>query len=425
MIFSEKSDRRSFLLNSTTIASAVTIGLTAKSYANADGANDKVNIGIIGLGNRGSDLLNQALKLNKRCKVVAVCDLYEKRKQAAIQRSEAKGYDDYRDILKRSDIDAVFVATPDHWHSKITLDAFDAGKDVYCEKPMTMTIEQAKEVVDACKRLKRVMQVGSQYASLDMNWNAREIIQSGKVGKLVWAQGTYSRNSREGEWNWAIDPEAGPDKTGENHIDWKTWLGTTKEVPFDKERFFRFRKFWDYSGGIATDLFYHKLSALTVACGDEFPSRVTSSGGIWVQKDGREVPDTFLTNIDYPSGRSVNMPCSMASNIGVPTIVRANYGTIYFDDPKDGCLRVVGEEPFMDEFKAANGGKESYVVESKPREGHMENFFTCVKTREEPNLCAQRGYTVMVPIAMAVQSYRENKVLCFDEKSEKIVDCGK
>ena len=416
MIFSEKSDRRTFLRNSSKIASAAAVGLTAASYANIAGANDKINVGLIGVGNRGSDLLNTLLKLNTRCKVMAVCELYEKRKKIAVQKSDAQGYTDYREILKRPDIDAVVVATPDHWHSKITLDAFAAGKDVYCEKPMTMTIEQAKEVYETCKSLKRIMQVGSQYASLDMNWQAREIIQSGKIGKLVWAQGTYSRNSREGEWNWTIDPEAGPDKTGENHIDWKTWLGSTEEVPFDKERFFRFRKFWNYSGGIATDLFYHKLSALTVACGDEFPSRVTSSGGIWIQNDGREVPDTFLTNIDYPSGRSTNMPSSMASNIGVPTIVRGNFGTIYFDDPKDGCLRVVGEEPFMDEFKKLNNGKEEFVVEPKPREGHMENFLTCIKSREEPNLCAYRGYLVMVPIAMAVQSYRQNKVLCFDSK---------
>jgi predicted dehydrogenase len=287
---------------------------------------------------------------------------------------------------------------------------------------MTMTVDEAREVSQACKKLNRVMQVGSQYASLDMNWKARDLIESGRIGKLVWAQGTYSRNSREGEWNWAIDPNAGPDKKGVDRIDWKMWQGKASNVDYDPERFFRFRKFWDYSGGIATDLFYHKLAALTVACGDEFPSRVTANGGIWVQDDGREVPDTFITNIDYPSGRSLNMPSSMASNIGVPTVIRGNFGTIYCDDPQPNHLRVVAEEPFQAEFEKLNGSLEM-IIKPEPRESHMENFLSCIKSRKEPTLNAQRGYIVMVPIAMSVQAYRENQVKCFDRNSEEVVNC--
>ncbi len=414
------TNRRSFIQKTTKTAgfamaaSVFSVGSTHRVL----GANDKINIGFIGAGGRGGALISELLKLDDRCKIVAVCDVWERRKQAAAKRCQAEGYTDYREMLKRDDIDAVFIATPDHWHAKMSMDAMESGRDVYCEKPMTKTVEEAKEVYETSVKKDRIIQVGSQYASLDMNWEARRIISEGRIGKLVWSQGTYCRNSREGEWNWEIHEEAGPEKSGLNHIDWDLWLGPAPEKKYNPERYFRFRKFWDYSGGIATDLFYHKLAALTVCFGDEFPYRVTGTGGIFVQPD-REVPDTFFTNIDYPSDHSVNMPCSMASNIGVPTIIRGNYGTIYPDDPKSGHLRVVAEEPFKKEFVQLNG-KEEFIYEPKERESHIENFLTCVKTRKQPNLCARRAYRVMVPIAMSVKAYRENKVLFFDAKKERV-----
>ncbi len=415
-----QSNRRTFLRKASTVA-----GLTAAANVlpfsaslRAMGANDHINIGFIGVGGRGGALVSELLQLQDRCKIVAVCDVWERRKNAAAKRCEAEGYTDYRELLDRNDIDAVFIATPDHWHAKMSIDAMKSGRDVYCEKPMTKTVDEAKKVYETSVKTDRIMQVGSQYASLDMNWEARRLIAEGRIGKLVWSQGTYCRNSREWEWNWAIDENAGPTKAGDDHIDWNLWLGAAPKTDYDAERYFRFRKFWDYSGGIATDLFYHKLAALTVCCGDEFPYRVTGTGGIWVQPD-REVPDTFFTNIDYPSEHSINMPCSMASNIGVPTIIRGNYGTIYPDDPEPGHLRMVAEEPFKKEFVQLNG-KEEFVYESKPREGHVENFLSCVKTRKQPNLNARRAYIIMVPIAMSVEAYRKNEVLFFDSKKERV-----
>ncbi|MEW6236178.1 MAG: Gfo/Idh/MocA family oxidoreductase [Candidatus Omnitrophota bacterium] len=417
----KKTSRRTFLQSTAKTAGlAMTASLwPRKANARIIGANDKINLGMIGVGGRGGALVDEFLRLGERCKIVAVCDVWERRKNEEAQKCDAAGYTDYHEVLMRSDIDAVVVATPDHWHAKISIDAMEAGKDVYCEKPMTKTIEEAKKVYEASEKLKRIIQVGSQYASMDMNWQARKIIEEGRIGKQVWSQGTYCRNSREWEWNWPMDMNAGPDKGGDDHIDWKMWLGASPNVDYDPERYFRFRKYWDYSGGIATDLFYHKLAALTVCSGDEFPYRVTGTGGIWVQSDSREVPDTFFTNIDYPSNRSVIMPSSMASNIGLPTIIRGNCGTIYCDDPEPNHLRVVADEPFGAEFEKLNGSKE-FVVKPEKREGHQANFLTCVQTREQPHLNALRGYIVMVPIAMSVEAYRRNEVLFFNEKNHRV-----
>ena len=167
-------------------------------------------------------------------------------------------------MIGRPDIDAVVVATPDHWHAKIALEAMDHGKDVYLEKPMCHTIEEAKQLAVTVHETKRVLQVGSQTTSAEQWWKAKKAIADGMIGQMLMSQGSYHRNSVEGEWNWTIDPDAGPDGKGENYIDWKMWLGSAPKRAFDADRFFRFRKYWDYSGGIATDLFFHVVAPLNI-----------------------------------------------------------------------------------------------------------------------------------------------------------------
>ena len=186
-----------------------------------------------------------------------------------------------------------------------TMEALRNGKDVYLEKPMTYTVDEAREIADAVQASGRVLQVGSQYTSMDHFWKAKKAIQDGLLGEVVWASGGFGRNrNQRGEWNYAIDPEA-TDKT----LDWKAFLGPAPKRAFDPERYFRWRKYWDYSGGIATDLFYHTVSPLLLSIGGDFPLRVTSSGGIYLQKD-REVPDTFFMNVDYPSW-TMQLACSV------------------------------------------------------------------------------------------------------------------
>jgi predicted dehydrogenase len=285
--------------------SATSAAFAAKSDSKGSsrviGANDRINVGVIGYGGRGSYVANQfarfAEKNKDACRISAVCDVFERRRKQGADKYGVKGYIDYREMLAgETDLDAVIVATPDHWHGKIAVDAMDKGKDVYLEKPMTYTVDEAKEVADAVKTSGRVLQVGSQYASMDHFWKARKAIKDGLLGDVVWASGGFGRNRNlRGEWNYAIDPDA-----TEKTLDWKAFLGSAPKRPFDPERYFRWRKYWDYSGGIATDLFYHALAPLVMITGQEFPARVTASGGIFVQKD-REVPDTFLMNVDYSS----------------------------------------------------------------------------------------------------------------------------
>ncbi len=191
------------------------------------GANDRINIAVIGCGGRGrSDAQSFAdfgEKNNGACQIVAVCDVYEKRKRAVSERHKCDGFLDYREVLARKDVDAVVIATPDHWHSKMALDAMDHGKDVYLEKPMCHTNDEAKLLVNTVKETKRVLQVGSQTTSADQWWKAKKAIADGMIGQMIMSQGSYHRNSTGGEWNYTIDPNAGPDGKGEDYIDWKTW----------------------------------------------------------------------------------------------------------------------------------------------------------------------------------------------------------
>ena len=203
------------------------------------------------------------------------------------------------------------------------MEAIRNGKDVYLEKPMTYTVEEAREIAEAVQAGSRVLQVGSQYTSMDHFWKAKKAIKDGLLGKVVWASGGFGRNrNQRGEWNYAIDPEA-----TEKTLDWKAFLGPAPKRAFDPERYFRWRKYWDYSGGIATDLFYHTVSPLLLAIGGDFPQRVTSSGGIYVQKD-REVPDTFFMNVDYPAW-TMQLACSVASGVGAPLVIHGTEATLF------------------------------------------------------------------------------------------------
>ncbi|MFI5169817.1 MAG: Gfo/Idh/MocA family oxidoreductase, partial [Vicinamibacterales bacterium] len=274
--------------------SAATLGLSRRASASGAAANDSIQVGLIGAGGRGRSLLRWVMETGGQipatpqpgqrsetmkppdpqlaAQVVSVCDVYVRRRKAAEEMAKCSGVADYREMLDRADVDAVIIATPDHWHARMAIEAMEKGKDVYLEKPVTLTIPEAREVAQAVRRTGRVMQVGSQTTSSDQWWKARKAIQDGMIGKLIMSQGSYHRNSERGEWNWTIEPGAGPDGKGDDYIDWKMWLGKAPERPFDADRFFRFRKYWDYSGGIATDLFYHVVAPLNICWGEaQFP----------------------------------------------------------------------------------------------------------------------------------------------------------
>ncbi len=442
-----KLGRRQFVKSA--LGAGVALGAaspTVFAQEKVQGANDRLQLAVIGVGGRGRYLLRWVMETGGQmappapppwapppkppdprlaARVVAVCDVYEKRKREAQTFSGADGTLDYRRVLDRKDVDAVIIATPDHWHARMALEAMARGKDVYLEKPVTHTVEEARQVAEAVRRTGRVLQVGSQTTSSDQWWKARKAIQDGMIGDLVQSQGSYHRNSEEGEWNWKIDPEAGPRGTGESFVDWKMWLGEAPERPWDADRFFRFRKYWDYSGGIATDLFYHVMAPLNIAWGEaQFPHKVMASGGVYAFKD-REVPDTFALLAEYPKGHSLVLSSSMANETHVPGLIRGHEGTIMMvpDGRFEGrvdSITITPQSIARKKFKERYGTIE-VVLETEPRESHMENFLRCLRSREKPVLDADTAYRAMVTIGMSVQSYREGRVLYWDARREKVV----
>ena len=432
--------RRSFLGRGTAVAAlpaaALAAGkslkpsLPARSASRVVGANDRINVGIIGTGGMGTSHLRAFVAQGDETKdvqVVAVNDIYTRRKERArtLARLEEKDvHHDYRELLARNDVDAVVIATPDHWHAQMAIDALAAGKDVYLQKPMTYTLDEARAVAQAAARYQRVLQVGSQGVSDPRNQVARRLIEQGEIGELLWATATSSRNSLRGEWNYRVEPEGTPET-----IDWKRWLGPAPKRPFSAERYFRWRKYWDYSGGIATDLFYHTLGPVLYAMGPQFPIAVTGSGGIYVQKD-REVPDTYATIIEYPNFY-INLSGSMANAAGVryfPRIIYGHKGTLLYEGNK---VLVVPE--LLEAQRGATRGADplksakAYEAEpagtaANPHRRHSDNFFECVRSRKQPNLHAELGYQIMVAIALGVESYREGRVKFFDPRTQRVVN---
>jgi predicted dehydrogenase len=251
-------DRRGFLKSVSATGLTLTSAIAAQTAAKSGGgrvigANARINLGVIGCGGRGAydaeafDTFAQ--KHENSCRIAAVCDVYEKRKNKAAGRYNVKGYLDYRELLNHGGLDAVIIATPDHWHAKMAIDAMEKGLDVYLEKPMVHTNGEARQLLATVNATRRILQVGSQTTSADIWWKAKKAIADGMIGQMIESQGSYHRNSTEGEWNWTIDPNAGPDGKGDDFVDWNMWLGSQFRLapkrPWDADRFFRFRKYWD------------------------------------------------------------------------------------------------------------------------------------------------------------------------------------
>jgi len=375
----------------------------------------------MGSGHVG-ELINHAERDNIKC--VAVCDVYQKRLQHNRERAGAEAFTDYRKLLDRKDIDAVIIATPDHWHSKQAIDAMEAGKDVYLQKPMTLTIPQAIEVRDAAKRLKRKLQVGTQYASEPQAWAARQAIADGKIGKVVWSQNGYCRNSREGQFNWPIDPAASPTATGADHVDWDMWLGhefgLAPKIDWNPDHFFRFRKYWAYNGGVATDLLYHALAPLVLAISGpqgEYPRKVVAGGGQYIEKDGRDIPDSHFMLIEYPSEHTVLLTSVMTNDVGIDRIIRGQHGTIEFN----GSAKLRGQPTWKQEFTAKNDGKMEVDLANPARRDHLGNFVDAIRGQAELACNADLGCALMVAVVMGEEAYRQNKVMNWDAQNEVAV----
>jgi len=259
-------------------------------------SNETVQIALIGAGGMGMGDTRYAVSL-PGVKLVAVCDVYDGRLARA---KEQWGKDlfttrDYREVLARKDVDAVIIATPDHWHQRITVEALNAGKDVYCEKPMVHSIDEGAAMIEAQQRSGRTLQIGSQYVSSLMYQKAKELLAAGAIGQLNMVEAWLDRNTAIGAWQYSIPPDASPAT-----IDWDRFLGSAPKRPFEPIRMFRWRNYRDYGTGVAGDLFVHLLTGLHFATGSTGPTRVYATGGLRFWKDGRDVPDVMLALLDYP-----------------------------------------------------------------------------------------------------------------------------
>lgn len=432
-------NRRDFVKAAAAAGMASRALAQSKAKGRVVGANDRINVGVIGVGGRGAYVGRKFAAIGKAdnsCQIVAVCDVYQKRVAEnrdyyRAHHSAVDGTLDYREILRRADVDAVIVATPDHWHYPIAAAAMEAGKDVYLEKPMVHTLEETRKLVEAVKRTGRVVQVGSHTTSAQQWWKAKKAIAEGAIGHMIMSQGSYHRNSKEGEWNWPIDAGAGPDKKGDDYIDWKMWLGSAPKRAWNADRFFRFRKYWDYSGGIATDLFFHVAAPMNICWPEpQFPRSVMASGGIYVFKDEREVPDTFHLVAEYAQGHSVVLSSSMANSTHIPGLIRGHLGTITMVDHgkfegQTDRITLKPEPKAIDDAYAAKFGAQdrSIPVEKEDAlEIHIKDFLSSMRTRKKPTLDVETAARAQALITLAVLSYRQGRVMYFDERSWKAVE---
>jgi predicted dehydrogenase len=422
----ENPKRRDFLKS----AAVTGVALTVQS-GRILGANDRINVAAIGLGNRGSYISDQFAGIGSKtnaCQVVAVCDLYQKRLRTTKERLKCDGTPDYREIVNRKDVDAIIVATPDHWHAPLAIAAMRAGKDVYLEKPMCHTIEEARQLTQVVKETRRIVQVGSQTCSSDQWYKTRDAIADGAIGKMVLSQGSYCGN--QAIWNWPLDADASPQGKGDNYVDWNTFLGSAPKRAWDPDRFFRFRKYWDYSGGIATDLFFHCAAPLNICWGEpQFPYQVMASGGQFIHKDA-EVPDTYHLMAVYPKGHSLVLISTQNNSTHIPASILGDLGTITVMDNGrfEGITDHITLRPETrkiqtdDKYKAYRekfGTAEKVIpVGMQPNvPAHIQNFLDCVRSRSKPNLDVETAARPQVLVTMSVQSYREARPLYFDEKT--------
>jgi len=401
------------------------------------GANDRIIIGHVGIGGQGGTHLNLLKQnagpgpdsLNNNTEQIAVCDLYRRRMRAgqkALNLKDSQAFEDYRKLLEIKDIDAVWVTTSDQWHAPIAIDAMNAGKHVYIEKPMCKTLEEAFAIYDTCKRTKRVLQVGSQGCSDPKYKAVAELVKSGKYGKLVMVQGSYNRNSLDGEWNYYhIDEDAGPHATGDAYVNWDVFRRGKGPKEWDPDMFFRWRKWWEIGSGLVGDLLPHRLHPHYIAMGiplegtEGFPFRVASFGGLYVQKTNpvtkkpdRNVPDFINVIADFEGGPSIMEMVCCINEQGWTDTIRLNKATITF---QGDTIDVKPERVYADEVDAYS----EQVPGGEPIDRHQRNFLDCIRNGGTPNCGIDLAVRVQTIISLAELSYRNGVAMHFDPKTRR------
>jgi len=432
--------RREFIKKTATAAAAVAVTSSlfktpvygqnqAPSPGKVIGANDRIAVAVVGVGFGIGQNHLQGIHQNANANnavVAAACDLFSKRRDWGKKTAELKDSDiyiDHRKLLERNDIDAVLIATHDPWHAGISIDAMQAGKHVYCEKPLTRYLPEAFQVYDTVKKTGKIFQVGSQGCSAGGWHKCAEIIQSGKIGTLVWGQGYYCRNSLGGEWNYPIESES----TAEN-IDWDRWQGPVKKkVPFSADTFHRWRKQFAYCAGLLGDLVPHRLHPLMLASGNpEFPSRVVCIGSKNVHSDKltpetpeREVPEHIQLVAQFPSGYMVTITCSTVNAKSPGFAIYGHKATMNIGSSGER-IELVPEKEFAEELdpETITG-----LVAEDPRV-HEKNWFDSIRANKMPNANIDLAIRVQTVISLAEMAERKSVTCLFDEKTRSVTDAS-
>ncbi len=436
-------NRRKFL---GTAAAGISSPLWAqRPKAPSRSPNDKIQIALIGCGGMGQGDVRTSLSTGMT-KLVAACDCYDGRME---RMRESHGRDiyttrNYQEILSRPDIDAVIIATPDHWHSKISVDAMRARKDVYCEKPMVQHIPDGMPVIEAQRETGRIMQVGSQRVSSIVYKKAQEVYQSGALGKLNMVEAWWDRNSATGAWEYAIPGDANPDT-----CDWEQFQGRAPKTDFDPKRFFRWRCYKDYGTGVAGDLFVHLFSGLHFITGSIGPTRVFATGGLRYWDDGRDVPDLFYGVYDYPETAAhpafnlvlrVNFAAGAQESQGFRFIgsdaimtvdpnvtvtaaapeMRPGYSIGTFDKAEQERFLNLYHTKYPEPKVSPGTMRDSHVFSYDPPHGYSDhfdhhlNFANAIRSRKPVIEDPAFGFRAAGPAALSNFSYFENRVAEWD-----------
>jgi predicted dehydrogenase len=393
--------RRDFLKTAGAATAA-----TALSYSRILGANDRVRLGLIGCGSRGIGNMNNFLKLNV-VDVGALCDVYGAQvDQARKSAPAAKSFKDYRHVLDSKDLDAVIVAVPDHWHTAITVDALNAGKDVYVEKPLTLRIEEGPEIVKAARVNNRICQVGMQQRSGRHYLQAKqEYFDTKKLGKITLARTWWHGNG--------FHLRRAPDslKTLPTDLDWARFLGPLKWRDWDAQQYYNWRAYLDYGGGQVTDLFTHWIDVVHMFMGQEIPIAATASGGVYAYKDGRTAPDTIHVLLEYPGEFTATFEATL-----VPSITGAAMefcGT-------EGRLLISRQR--FDVFEPKNTTPIATVQASGSMDqDHMQNFIDCMKSRKLPTGDVLIGHRSAQASHLGNIAFLEKRRIEFDPVRETIM----
>lgn len=409
--------------------------------------NGRVRIATIGFGGMGMGDTRYALSV-PGVELAAVCDVYDGRLTRAreVYGEQVFRTRDFREVLARRDIDAVIVATPDHWHADISIAAMEAGKDVYCEKPMVRSVEDGKRVIDAQNRTGRIFQVGSQYVTSMVYQKARELVRSGAIGAVNMVEAWLDRNTALGAWQYSIPPDASPAT-----VDWDRFLGKAPQRPFEAVRVFRWRNYRDYGTGVAGDLFVHLLSGLHLVTGSLGPERIFAAGGLRYWKDGRDVPDVMLASLDYPAQEAhpeftLDMRVNLKSGLpreqfgfrfmGAEGVITTSMSSLVLEkgvpEREPGYTistfpKVVQEE-FLRRYREQYPPQSQAAVKVEPEtfappagyDAHREHhrvFYEAVRSRRKPFEDAVFGFRAAGPALLANASYFEKRVCRWDAQT--------